>query len=102
MMHQLFAQYLERLERRRAKPNTLKNFSRTAILFGESDLDPMTAEDWQIEEWLAGLPLSPRTRRLHLENLSAAYNYATHRRLLQVAPTESVRLPREPDKEPRI
>lgn len=100
--HLIFQQYVERLQRREAKPHTIVNFQRTATLFGQSGLDPLTAEDWQIEEWLAGLPLAPRTRRLHLENLSAAYNYAVHRRLLQVAPTETVRLPREPDKEPRI
>lgn len=100
--HLMFQQYEERLIRREAKPNTLKNFRRTAVLFGESGLDPETAQDWEIEEWLAGLPLGPRTRRLHLENLAAAYNYAVHRRLLQVAPTETVRLPREEDKEPRI
>lgn len=100
--HLMFDQYVERLQRREAKPNTLKNFRRTATLWGQSGLDPMTAEDWQIEEWLAGLPVAPRTRRLHFENVSAAYNYAVHRRLLQVAPTETVKLPREPDKEPRI
>jgi len=101
-MHLIFAQYDERLTRRGAKPNTLRNFRRTVSLFEEGGLDPMTADDEQIEEWLTGLPLSPRTRRLHFENLSAAYNYAVHRRLLQQAPTESVRLPREADKEPRI
>lgn len=101
-VHLLFQQYLERLQRRQAKPHTLTNFRRTATLWGQSGLDPMTAEDWQIEEWLAGLPLSPRTRRLHLENLSAAYRYAVHRRLLQVAPTETVKLPALPDKEPNI
>jgi integrase len=101
-MQLLFQQYDERLQRREAKPNTLKNFRRTAALFEEAGLDPMTADDEQIEEWLTGLQLSPRTRRLHFENLSAAYNYAVHRRILQQAPTEAVRLPREPDKEPRI
>lgn len=101
-MHLLFQQYDDRLVRRQAKPNTLKNFRRTSVLFDESGLDPLTAEDWQIEEWLTGLACSPRTRRLHFENLSAAYNYAVYRRLLQQAPTEAVRLPREPDKEPRI
>lgn len=118
-MHLMFQQYDERLVRRQAKPNTLKNFRRTAVLFGESGLDPLTAEDWQIEEWLAGLQspapredgqqrsgrkgcLSPRTVRLHFENLSAAYGYAVTRKLLPVSPTETVRLPREPDREPRI
>lgn len=101
-MQLLFQQYDERLVRREAKPNTLKNFRRTATLFDEGGLDALTAEDWQIEEWLTGLQLSPRTRRLHFENLSAAYNYAVYRRMLQQAPTEAVRLPREPDKEPRI
>lgn len=100
--HLMFQQYEERLLRREASSSTLKNFRRTTVLWGQSGLDPLTAEDWQIEEWLAGLPVSPRTRRLHLENVSAAYNYAVHRRLLQVAPTETVKLPREPDKEPRI
>jgi integrase len=100
--HLIFQQYDERLQRREAKPNTLKNFRRTATLWTESSLDPLTAEDWQIEEWLAGLTVAPRTKRLHFENLSAAYNYAVHRRLLPIAPTETVRLPREPDKEPRI
>lgn len=118
-MHLIFQQYDERLVRRQAKPNTLKNFRRTAALFTESGLDPLKAEDWQIEEWLAGLQcprtkgdevqrsgrrdcLSPRTVRLHFENLAAAYRYAVHRKLLPTAPTETVRLPREPDKEPRI
>jgi integrase/recombinase XerD len=101
-MHLIFQQYDERLVRREAKPNTLRNFRRTSALFDEGGLDPLTAEDWQIEEWLQGLQLSPRTRRLHFENLAAAYNYAVHRRLLQQAPTETVRLPREPDREPRI
>lgn len=100
--HLMFQQYLERLHRRQARPSTLKNFQRTASLWGQSGLDPLSAEDWQIEEWLAGLPMSPRTRRLHLENLSAAYNYAVHRRMIPVAPTETVKLPREPDREPRI
>lgn len=101
-MHLIFQQYIERLQRREAKPDTLRNWHRTAVLWERSGLDPLTAEDWQIEEWLAGLDMAPRTRKLHLENLSAAYNYAVHRRLLQVAPTETVRLPPVPDKEPRI
>ena len=102
----MFQQYLERLHRRQAKPSTLNNFNRTIALFQESGLDPLKAEDWQIEEWLGLLGrercLAPRTIRLHLENLSAAYNYAVHRRIIQAAPTETVRLPREPDREPRI
>lgn len=126
-MHLMFQQYEERLARRACKPNTIANFKRTAALFEESGLDPMTAQDWEIEEWLAGLQcprtkgdvaqpsgpgsgrggrrkecLSPRTVRLHFENLRAAYGYAVHRRLLQASPCEMVRLPREPDKEPRI
>ena len=127
-MHLMFQQYDERLQRREAKPNTLNNFRRTAALFEESGLDPMTAEDWQIEGWLAGLRastpkgvphqegtprgalgvaerttvLSPRTIRLHFENLSAAYSYAVYRRQLERSPMEAVRLPREPDREPRI
>lgn len=101
-MNLLFQQYLERLERRQAKPNTMKNMRRTKALFEESGLDPLTAEDWQLEEWLAGLPVAPRTRRLHLENISAVYNYAVYRRQINQAPTEGVRLPREPDQEPRI
>ena len=101
-MQLMFQQYDERLQRRRAKPSTLKNFRRTAALWGESELDTSSAEDWQIEEWLLGLPLSPRTRRLHFENLAAAYGYAVYRRQLERSPMEAVRLPREPDKEPRI
>lgn len=119
MPHLMFRQYEERLIRRQAKPNTLKNFRRTVALFEESGLDPLTAQDWEIEEWLAGLQspapredvekrngrkacLSPRTVRLHFENLSATYGYAVHRKLLPMSPTETVRLPREPDREPRI
>jgi len=116
-MHLMFQQYEERLQRRQAKPSTIANMRRTAALFGESGLDPTTAEDWQIEEWLAGLRvprtkgddgqatgrgLSPRTIRLHVENLNAAYSYAVYRRQLERSPMEAVRLPREPDKEPRI
>jgi integrase len=121
--HPLFQQYEERLIRRGATESTLSNFRNTAARFGESGLDPMTATDVDIEEWLAGLRvprtkgdgvevtskdgrrkgcLSARTVRLHKENLSAAYNYAVHRRILPASPVEAVRLPREPDKEPRI
>lgn len=119
-MHLMFQQYEERLVRRQAKPNTLGNFRRTATLFEESGLDPMKATDVDIEEWLAGLQspapretapegststsrcLAPRTVRLHFENLQAAYGYAVRRKLLQASPCETVVLPREPDKEPRI
>jgi integrase len=114
-MHLIFQQYLERLERRQAKPNTLRNMRRTAALYEESGLDPLTARDWEIEEWLAGLqcprtkggddnatPLALRTVRLHAENLSAVYGYTVLRGLLPVSPMETVKLPREPDKEPRI
>ena len=130
-MHLIFQQYEERLQRRQAKPSTLTNMRRTAALFEESGLDPLTAEDWQIEEWLAGLRasrgqasvphqegacskakplgaaehstgLAPRTIRLHFENLNAVYGYAVYRRQLERSPMEAVRLPREPDKEPRI
>jgi integrase len=122
-MHLLFQQYEERLLRRGATPSTLSNFRNTAARFAESGLDPLTATDVDIEEWLAGLRvprtredgvqitgdgpyrkpcLSARTVRLHYENLSSAYNYAVHRRLLPASPVEAVRLPREPDKEPRI
>ena len=132
--HLMFQQYEERLLRRQATHSALKNFRRTVTLFSQSGLDPLTAEDWEIEQWLVGLMssperpkrgapprtrgerspdngsagdekttnLAPRTVKLHLENLSAAYNYAVHRRLIQVAPTETVKLPRPPDKEPRI
>jgi len=122
-MHLMFQQYEERLTRRGATDSTLSNFRNTAERFEESGLDPLVATDVDIEEWLAGLRcprtkgdgvhvtakggrrkghLSPRTVRLHYENLSAAYNYAVHRRLLPASPVEAVRLPREPDKEPRI
>ena len=117
-MHLMFQQYEERLARRQAKENTLSNFRRTALLFEESGLDPMTATDVDVEEWLAGLRcprtkgdaaesstargLSPRTVRLHFENLQAAYGYAVRRKLLPASPCETVKLPREPDKEPRI
>jgi integrase len=108
-MHLIFQQYLERAERRKLKPSTIKNLQRTASLFDESGLDPVTVEDWQIEEWLAGIrnaktgePVSPRTMRLHAENLSAMCNYGVKRRVLERSPTDDVRLPREPDKEPRI
>lgn len=101
-MHIVFAQYAERLHRRKARPHTLANLRRTAALFAESGLDPLEAEDWQLEQWLVDLPYAPRTVRLHAENLSAVYGYAAQRRLIAVSPMDTVRLPREPDKEPRI
>ena len=101
-MHLIFQQYEERLTRRGAKASTLRNLRRTATLFEESGLDPLTARDWQLEEWLAGLPVSPRTTRLHMENLSAVYGYAVKRGVLERDPTDDVRLPREPDEEPKI
>lgn len=118
-MHLMFQQYEERLIRRGATASTLTNFRRTAALFEESGLDPLAATDVDIEEWLAGLRvprtkgdssqrsgrrdcLSARTVRLHYENMGAAFKYAVHRRLLAASPMEAVKLPREPDKEPRI
>lgn len=101
-MHLIFQQYDERLVRLNATDSSLRNYRRAWQLFEEAGLDPMTVRDFEIEEWLTGLEHAPRTRRLHLECLSAAYNYAVRRGVLQIAPTETVRLPREPDKEPRI
>ena len=107
-MHLIFKQYAERLERLRADESTLRNHQRTAVLFDKSGLDPLTCEDVDIEKWLVGLTredgreMAARTKRLHLENLSAVYAYAVRRRLLPVSPMEGVRLPREPDKEPRV
>lgn len=101
-MDLIFQQYLERYARLRFSASATINFKRTVTLFEESGLELLTARDFEIEEWLTSLQLAPRTRRLHLQNLSAAYNYAVRRGMLQVAPTETVRLPREPDEEPRI
>ncbi len=100
--HPVFLQYDERLVRLNATASTLRNYRRAWQLFEESGLDPLTVQDFEIEEWLAALEHAPRTKRLHLECLSAAYNYAVRRGVLHTSPTETVRLPREPDKEPRI
>lgn len=101
-MHLMFQQYLERYDRLRQSESAKRNFRRTVALFEESGLDVSTVKDFEIEEWLTGLQLSPRTRRLHKENLSAAFNYAVKRGVVQMAPTSTVKLPNEPDKEPRI
>lgn len=101
-MHLIFQQYEERLTRRGAKPRTLRNYRRTGVLLEESGLDPTTAKDWQLEEWLAGLPMAPRTKRMHAENLSAVCGYAVKRGVLERDPTDDIRLPREPDEEPKI
>ncbi len=101
-MHQMFQHYHTRLTLREAKERTLRNHRRTATLFEEAGLDPLTAKDWEIEEWLIRLPLSPRTKRLHFENLSAVYGYAVHRGLIERSPMEFVKLPRTPDEEPHI
>lgn len=129
-MHLIFEQYLERYRRLQMTDSATRNLVRTAELFEESGLDPLTATDVEIEEWLAGLrapvpcghaphqggdektapmqgnrttqALAPRTVRLHLENLSAVYAYAVRRGVLKANPAELVRLPREVDREPRI
>jgi integrase len=101
-MHQMFEHYQERLTRRRMSESSHRNHRRTAVLFGESGLDPLTAQDFEIEEWLIGLELAPKTKKLHHENLTAVYGYACMRGLLTRSPMESVRLPRVPDTEPRI
>ena len=95
-------QYLERLARLQAQPTTLRNVRRTAALLEQAGLDPVRAQDHEVEEWLTGLPLASRTKRLHLENLRAACRYAVRRGTLKQSPTEYVRLPFEPDVEPHI
>lgn len=101
-MHPLFDQYQTRLRARRADESTLRNHARTATLFEEAGLDPLTASSFEIEDWLIGLPYTDSTKRLHHDNLSASYRYAVMRRTLSASPMEAVKLPRVPDREPQI
>lgn len=98
----VFAQYLERLGRLRATPHTFLNVRRTITLLREANLSLSTAEEWELEEWLSGLPHSVRTKQLHLDNLRAASRYAVRRGTLGRDNTEFIRLAQAPDKEPRI
>ena len=97
----IFDVYLERLKRLRRKPRTIRNVEGTKRFWLDSGLS-VDASDIEIEEWLLALPVSDRTRQLHLDNVRAAFRYARRAGRIDRDPTDLVKLPAIPDKEPVI
>lgn len=98
-------QYEERLQRLRRQPSTIYNFKKARKPFEgflqahrveAESLDPVLAE-----EYFAQLDMAPTTKKLHLEQIGAAYRYAHKRGLIMANPLVDVQLPRVPDREPR-
>lgn len=105
-MHTMFEQHVERLNRLNRDPRTIQMATRILERFDayleELGVAPADVEGWMIEEYLPGTGRTKNTRQCHLTYIGAAYRYARKRRQVQFDPTDGVRLPSEPDKEPKI
>lgn len=97
-MELIFSQYEDRLRRLKRKKSTIQGFQQAVRPFEEwlDGRDPRTVQPWEIEEWLAGLEYSPRTKLQYLINLRAAYRYAQRRGMLDHDPTWDVLVEKPP------
>lgn len=106
-MHDIFRQYMARLERLDRSPYTIRanaNALRTAdAWFREHGVDPANATMLDIEEYVASQTkqYAPNTAAQRLKVLRAAYSYAVKRGAIEHNPTLDVQLPRVPDEEIR-
>ena len=104
-MSVILDQYEERLHRLRRHPSTIANFGKARRPFENylraHRVEPEQLEPVLAEEFFAQLDRAPTTKKLYLEQLSAAYRYAQRRGVIQMNPLIDVQLPRIPDKEPR-
>lgn len=99
--------YMDRLQRLRRSPGTLKQHRYTGRKFQEH-LDTLgttaaTIEPWQVEEFFEGLlDLDPSTQFGHLKRLRAIYRWAHRRGAVLRDPTADIEIARKPDEEPEI
>ena len=105
-MHLIFEQHLERLNRLNRNPTTIAMAERILRRFSdhldELGIAPADVEPWVIEEYLPSTGRTRNSRQAHLTYIGAAYRYARRRRQVTFDPTDDVKLPAEPDKEPNI
>jgi integrase len=101
----LLLAYEERLRRLRRDPKTIIMFRQTArkfqVLLDDLGVSADKVEAWAVEEWLDGLALKRSTKESHLKRIRWAYSYAIRRGATHLNPTFDVKLPHEPDAEPR-
>jgi integrase len=102
----VFAQYTERLRRKRKSPHTLRGFATAATrLDAWLRAQGKTAEDASfedLEEYFDQLPLSATSKGTHLRLIQAAYNYAVRRGTIRRNPALDVEVEQPADREPRI
>lgn len=104
----MFEQYLERQNRLHRDPDTIRVAGRVLREFGsyleEVGVHPREVESWVVEEYVLGVKgtCSRSTKHTHLCYIGAAYRYAMQRRQVDRNPAVDVRLPKAPDREPRV
>lgn len=105
-MSLIFDEYRNRLERRGRHPKTVQSFNSATQRFLEwcigQQVDPLDPDPMELERYFDEHPLAPGTKRNHLVQLRAAYNYAQRRGVISKDPTIDVELPRVPDFTPRV
>lgn len=98
--------WLERLQRVRRDPKTLRNvrvsFRRAQEFLDEQGVTAAEAEPWLWDEWFSRPEAALGTRKKQLADVRAAYRYAQRRGVLTSDPTFDVEFERVPDEEPVI
>lgn len=105
-MHLIFERYLERLNRLRRDPLTIRNSSqalrKVQSVMDEWNLDPSTVTKLEMEELFSSLlsEYAVSTVALYLRVTRAAYSYAVKLDTITSDPTSEVKLPKQQDVEP--
>lgn len=102
----IFDEYRTRLERRGRHPKTVNSYnsavSRWLEWCGEEGVNSDDPDPLEVERYFDEHPLAPGTKRNHLVQLRAAYQYAQRRGVIGRDPTIEVELPKVPDFTPRV
>lgn len=99
-------EYMVRLERRQRSEDTLTGvrviLNRYEAWCDENGIDPDHASTEDLEAYFDQLPFQDSTRRRHLVNVRAAYNYALRRGVVRVDPTIDVYIRPPAERVPRV
>jgi integrase len=100
----IFSQYEERLRRLKRNKRTIWNFQRAATLVREEFGNRLIAdiEPFEWEEWVAGWPFAPSTKKVHVTNIRAAIHYGIKRGSIDKDTTYLIAIEQIQDRTPEI
>lgn len=102
----VFAQYAERLRRKKKSIHTVRGFATAATRLDTwlkaAGLTAETATFEDLDEYFDQLPLAPTSKGTHLRMIQAAYNYAVRRGTIRRNPALDIEVEQPADREPRI